>query len=66
MNWIRLQGLRLARYLAAKGRFVFPIKHVEHSHPGMPREFAKSAVASFHFGDRPRRPENLPRPIRAL
>jgi hypothetical protein len=66
MSWIKLQGTRFARYLAAKGRFVFAIKHIELSNPGISREDAKSAVASFHFGDRPERPETLPRPIRAL
>ncbi|HMD60176.1 MAG TPA: hypothetical protein VKG78_02030 [Opitutaceae bacterium] len=66
MNWIKLQGMRAARYLASKGRFIFAIKHIEYANPGISREDAKSVVASFHFGDKPERPENLRRPMRAL
>ena len=66
MNWIKLQGVKFARYLAAKGRFVFAIKHIELSNPGIYHGEAKSVVASFHLGDAHRREENLQRPIRAL
>ena len=66
MSWIKVQGVRFARYLASKGRFIFATKHIELSNPGISRVDARSVVASFRLGDRQERVEEPRRPIRAL
>jgi hypothetical protein len=64
---MKLQGLRAARHLARRGRFVFAVKCLERANPGISRMDAKSIVASFTYGDQPEPLELFDqRPIRIL
>jgi hypothetical protein len=66
MNWIKLHGVRAAKYFARTGRFIFAIKHIECANPGISREDAKAAVGSFGYGEKQAWPENERQVIRVL
>jgi hypothetical protein len=66
MDWIRLQGIKAAKYFARTGRFILAIKHIECANPGISREEAKAAVGSFGYGEKSAWPENERRLIRVL
>ena len=62
----QLKGLGAAKRLARRGRFIFAIRHLVLSNPGIPCHEAKSAVASFAFGDPPERPDKVRLPISVI
>ena len=66
MDSINLQGIRAAQDFARTGRFIFAIKHILMANPGISRETAKSVIASFRYGDKPERWEDVRRSIRVL
>jgi hypothetical protein len=66
MKTTQLKGIRAAQYFAQSGRFIFAIKHLQIANPGLSREEAKSAIASFHYGDKAEHSETVRRPLQAL
>jgi hypothetical protein len=49
MDTITLKGLSVALQFARCGRFIFAIKYIEKENPGISREDAIAAVASFGY-----------------
>jgi hypothetical protein len=49
MDYTTLKGLNVALHFARCGRFIFAIKYIEKENPGITREKAIAAVASFGY-----------------
>jgi hypothetical protein len=49
MDTTTLKGLAVALHFARCGRFIFAIKYIERQNPGISRENAIAAVASFGY-----------------
>jgi hypothetical protein len=56
MDTITLKGLSVALQFARCGRFIFAIKYIEKENPGISREDAIAAVASFGYREQVWRP----------
>ena len=52
MDYSKLEGLNVALHFARSGRFIFAIKYIEQQNPGIAREQAIAAVASFGYRER--------------
>ena len=52
MDYTNLKGLNVALHFARCGRFIFAIKYIEKQNPGIAREKAIAAVASFGYRER--------------
>ena len=51
MDYTTLKGLSVALHFARCGRYIFAIKYIEKENPGISRENAIAAVASFGYRD---------------
>jgi hypothetical protein len=49
MDTTKLRGLDVALHFARRGRFIFAIKYLEKETPGLARQDAIAAVASFGY-----------------
>ncbi len=52
MDYSKLKGLNVALHFARCGRFIFAIKYIEKNNPGISRQRAIAAVASFGYRER--------------
>jgi len=58
MDYSTLSGLDVALHFARCGRFIFAIKYLEKANPGIARQKAIAAVASFGYREQFRFGEN--------